>query len=451
MDIKLLLTKIFVLLLFSSGLNAQQSGLLSKDDVSYLEALTKAVLDSSRILPGQLISKDFGPNTTGGTLIRPGGRDCYPAFWIRDYAMSLESGMISGKEQKHMLHLAAATQCDQTFITKNGSLVPAGAIADHIRIDDGQPIYFPGTYDFEEQGNKIYGMTPPYDDQFFFIHMAYFYVSTTRDIQFLLNDVNGIRLTDRLETAFKVPPSRKDNHIVYSTDDYRGVDFGFRDAIVLTGDLCFSSILKFRAAKELAEIFGLVHDQSKAVKYREIAEKIRKSIPGLFLDQRGMLLASTGKSRQPDVWATALAVYLGVLEEGIQKKTCQFLADAYKKGILAHHGNIRHILTIDDYNHSTAWEVTSVEKNTYQNGAYWGTPTGWVCFAIARAHLPLARKLAKEYIADLRINDFRKGIGFGGPFECFYPPGYQQNPVYLTTVSCPYAVFKSSPDLHQGP
>lgn len=439
--VKLVLGSCLSLVLFFSKAGAQDRGFLSKSDLDFLHGLTKAVMDSSRILPKQVISKDFGPNNTGGILIRPGGRDCYPSFWIRDYAMSLESGMVSKAEQQHMLGLTAATQCDQTWITSNGSMVPFGAIADHIRIDDGLPVYFPGTYDFKAQGNKVFGMTPPYDDQFFFIHMAYYYVHNSADTKYLLQEINGMRLIDRLETAFKVPPSHLNNHIVYATDDYRGVDFGFRDAIVMTGDLCFTSILKYRAAKELSALFALLKQKEKSKWYAEISRIIKKAIPGLFADQRGMLLASTGKSNQPDVWATALAVYLQVLDGEAQKKTCSFLADAYNNNALSFRGNIRHVLTTDDFNAASSWGDTKVEKNTYQNGAYWGTPTGWVCYAIAKVNPPLAKQLAAEYVRDLRENDFRKGNSYGAPFECFYPPAYQQNPVYLTTVSCPYAVF----------
>ena len=45
-----------------------------------------------------------------------------------------------------------------------------------------------------------------------------------------------------------------------------------------------------------------------------IADKIKAAIPELFLDERGMLRASTGKSSQADVWSTGLAVYLKILE-----------------------------------------------------------------------------------------------------------------------------------------
>ena len=132
--------------LHSQGSNAgSKEQILSDSDFNFLKELTKDVVDSSRIYPGQMIAGQYGPNNTGGVLIRPGGRDCYPSFWIRDYAMSLESGFISNEEQKHMLLLTASTQCDQPWITEGGSMVPYGAIADHIRIDDGLPVYFPGT------------------------------------------------------------------------------------------------------------------------------------------------------------------------------------------------------------------------------------------------------------------------------------------------------------------
>lgn len=80
-------------------------------------------------------------------------------------------------------------------------------------------------------------MTPPYCDQFLFIHMAYYYVRSASDLQFLSFEINGIKLTERLEMAFNVPPTRQNGVIVHTTDDFRGVDFGFRDAVYITGDL----------------------------------------------------------------------------------------------------------------------------------------------------------------------------------------------------------------------
>jgi hypothetical protein len=427
------------------GLRAQETatgklkGLLTASDYGYLEGLTKDVLENARLYPG-----GTGNNNTGGILIRPGG--AYPSFWIRDYAMSLESGLIGKNEQLPMLTLTASTQCDRSWITAGGSLVPYGAIADHIRPEDGMPIYFPGTYSYQEQGIDLFGKTPPYDDLFYFIHMGYYYVKNSKDKEILLKQIKGMKLIDRMETAFWVAPSHPDNDIVYTTDAFRGVDFGFRDAERITGDLCFPSILKYQASNELAELFKLLGDKKKAARYRSVGEKIKKALPRIFADKRGMLRASTGKSHQADVWGTALAVYSGMLSGDDSSAACTALADAYKKGVLAYKGNIRHLFTTDDFNDTTAWEVSLSSKNTYQNGAYWGTPTGWVCYAIAKADPRSARKLAAEYIGDLRETDYRKGKDYGGPYECFYPPAYKQNPVYLATVSCPFGVFRSMRD-----
>ncbi|MDQ2863535.1 MAG: hypothetical protein M3R50_07810, partial [Bacteroidota bacterium] len=269
------------------------------------------------------------------------------------------------------------------------------------------------------------------------------YVKSTSDSKLLLKEVSDIRLVDRLELAFKVPPARQDNDIVNTNLSFRGVDFGFRDAIEITGDLSFASILKYRAANELAEMFQQLGNKEKVKKYHQIALRIKQALPLIFLNKDGMLLASTGISAQPDVWATAFAINLQLLEGDNLLKACQHLASAYKNGTLSFKGNIRHILTSDDYSDKTAWESAIVEKNQYQNGAYWGTPLGWVAFAISRVDSISARQLVKEYINDLRENDFRKGSKFGAPLECFYPPAYTRGPVYLATVSCPYIAFKS--------
>jgi hypothetical protein len=89
------------------------------------------------------------------------------------------------------------------------------------------------------------------------------------------------------------------------------------------------------------------------------------------------------------------------------------------------------------------WEVSMAEKNTYQNGAYWGTPVGWVCAALLKTNPVNAFKLTSEYIKDLREHDFRKGGEAAAPYECFQIDGNTQNPLYMTSVACPYIVFRN--------
>ena len=415
---------------------------LSASDTAFLKEIAVDVVEASRVKPGETAGT-LPANKTGGTLVRPGGRDCYPAFWIRDYAMSLESNLISTSEQKHALLLTAEKQQNGDWQTPTGSFVPDGAIADHICFD-GTEIFFPGGYDYNEQGGK-WGKLPSLDDHFYFIHMVWWYVKTTGGSEILSQEIKGKQLIDRLDLAFSVPPSREDTHLVYCDFDNRGVTFGFVDIVIHTGELFFCSVLKFRAARELSELHGRLGNTDKAKMYNRIADGLGKVIGRTFSSHKsGLLQASTGKSNQPDVWGSAFAVYADAVEQEYQESICRTLVKAYKEKTLSWRGQIRHVLTSDDYNEKTAWESLShfCAKNSYQNGAYWGTPLGWVCFAMAKVDEKSAVTLATEYIDELIKGDFRKGKEFGSPWECMHPEdNYKQNPVYMASVTCPLAAF----------
>ena len=441
MKFKKILLPFLILILTNTLIQGQKKDLLQTEDLAFLKQMVKDVMDSSRIYQNQIISDNFGPNQTGGILIRPGGRNSYPAFWIRDYAMSIQSGFVTKEEQKHMLLLTAKTQSEEFKFTKWGSFIPKGAVADHIRIDDGKPIYFPGTYSYENQGDKKWGMQPPFCDQFFFIQMAFHYVTSFSAFHSLNENINGIRLLDRLELAYQMPPTDSITGLIEVNNENRGVDFGFRDAIYITGKLCFASLLKYQASLQLALLFQEIGDKKKALMYKNEATKIKKSIIKTFKNKDGMLFASTETSAQADVWATSLAIHFDVLRGNNRLKAAKHLLQGYISGELSQNGNIRHILKSDDFNENSSWEKSLVPKGTYQNGAYWGTPVGWVCKAIAYVDQVAAQKLASEYIQDLREGDFRKGGDFGAPWECFNGNA-KQNPVYLTSLAVPFIIFR---------
>jgi len=420
-----------------------RSAPISDADVVFLLEITRDVIECSRIRPGETVS-GYKPNTSGGVLIRPGGRECYPAFWIRDYAMSLDSGLIPLDEQKHALLYTVQHQQEGDWRTPSGSLVPHGAIPDHITFD-GRSIFFPGTIDgYEVQGGK-WGKLPSLDDHYYFIHMARHYTRAARDPSILDAEVNGKRLIERLALAFDVPRSRADSHLVWCDESNRGVSFGFVDGVFHTGELLFCSLLKFRAACQMAGMYRALGEDEEAARYEDVARTIRERIPDVFASDTGLLKASTGTSGQPDVWGSAFAVYADALEAADARKIGETFVEAYKAGTLAHRGSIRHVLTCHDYDENSVWErtVSDFGKNRYQNGAYWSTPTGWVCFAMAQVDEAAALKLAGEFIDELREGDFRKGARYGSPWECFHPEGdFRQNPVYMTSVTGPLAAFR---------
>lgn len=414
------------------------------DDMAFLARMAADVLEASRVAPGRAVL-DQGPNTTGRTLIRPGGGECYPAFWIRDFTMSLECGLVTVPEIGHAVRLTAGTQCPAEWFPPSGSRVPRGAIADHVTFA-GQPVYFPGTYDYDKQG-RPFGHLPSLDDHFYFVEMARHLVQATGDPAILGEPIGGIPLLARLELAFAVPPAAPDGtELAWCTEEERGVGFGFCDSIVHTGHLLFCSVLRARAARQMAEMMELCGDREGAAKYRAIARTIADHLVPVFLGDDGFLRASTGRSAQPDVWGSAFAVYSGLVDGVDRMRVCRALGDAHREGTIAWKGNIRHVPADRDFSGTSAWEATVSDayvKNRYQNGAYWNTPTGWVCYAVAQVDPGAARQLARDFVAELREGDFRKGQGFGSPYECIHPDGdYRQNAIYLTSVTCPLAAFR---------
>lgn len=400
----------------------------------FLSVLTRAVLEAARVRPGESVA-GAAPNTTGGIVLQPSGRCAYPAFWLRDHALSVASGCITLEEQRHAILLAAGSQQAEDWHTPSGSFVPAGAIADHITFN-GEPIFFPGTLDAKTQ-SSAWGTFPSLDDHFLLIDMVWEYCQRTKDRSILVEIVAGRTLLERLEWAFTVPRARPGTELVWCDEVNRGASFGFYDSVIHTGELLFASVLRLQAAGQLGEFTG-------KSSYRAIADAIRLSLPEVFGHRRGLLRASTGLSSQPDVFGSAYAVYVGAVEGQAHQRICSTLARAYEEGSLALLGSVRNVLTTDDFSAESAWERTvgPLPLNEYQNGAYWSPPTGWVCYAIAQVNEPLARQLADEYLAALRADDFRQGLDFGAPWECFHPAGnHRQTPLCITGVSVPLAVF----------
>ena len=414
------------------------------NSMQFLKQLTEDVLESSRVYSNQSVAGSPA-NTTGNTLVRPGGRECYPCFWVRDFAQSLECGLIPYDELEHALLLTSRTQSKKDWETPSGSFVPEGSIADHIGFD-GIPIYFPGGASYQEQGQP-FGYFPSFDDHYFFIEMAWYAIKIYNQHVLLKKPVDGLSLLTRLEKAFNIPPTNPNTELVYCELDKRGVSFGFTDIVIHSGDLLFCSILRYRAALRMGDLLELIQDTERAGYYRTIAIKIATNIFDKFTHKSGLLHASTGKSNQLDVWGSAFAVYVGISNQKQTQEIGQALIKALDAGTITWKGNVRHVPTDDDFSDESAWEETvgsgTFPKNMYQNGAYWNTPTGWVCYAIAQVNPDIGKNLATEYVDQLQSDDFRMGEKFGAPYECIHPSGdHKQNPVYLTSVTCPLAAFQ---------
>jgi hypothetical protein len=418
-------------------------------ELAFLRNLTRDVIAAASVKPGEGRGGYRGlPNTCGFTLITP-GRGTYPALWVRDFAMALESGLSAADDA--LAHLRLIARCQNGSKTRKltgGAIIPPYAIPDHINYD-GSAVFYPGTYSpGEDQGGGDYGVLPPVDDHYEFVHIAWHIWRLTGKTDFLREKLGDLTLVERLVAAFNAPEIEADTGLVATSAERRAVGFGFCDGIVHTGELLFASLLRFRAAGELAEMQAVLGNAGAAADYHALRKQIAANL-SVFHDHQkasGWLLAATQTSRQPDVWGTLFALHVGVLQGAQEANAQKAVVAAVRNGTICFEGGVRHVPTDRDHSPQSAWEQTVGEAvNTYQNGAYWHTPTGWLLAALARADQTLARRIFDDYLAHLKREDYRRGAGHNAPWECFGPGGKgNQNPVYLASVALPYGILRRS-------
>ena len=437
----------FVLLL--SPITAPAAS-LPESDLAFLRDLTRDVVEASRVPPNSNGGGRWSiTNSCGFTLVTP-GKDTYTAFWIRDFAMSVDSGFITVPElRNHLLLTCRAQNGAADFSLANGLHLPPWSIPDHINYD-GRSSFYPGTYSAgQDQGRGACGRVPPIDDHYELVHIAYAYWKATGDTGIFQDQVKGVSVFERLENAFASPTTDSTTGLAQTTEADRAVGFGFCDGETHTGKLLFASLLRYRAAGELSQIAGALHQRQRATHYQHIQKLVRANLANTFSDRPtlgGWLRASTELSRQPDVWGTLFALHLDVLNRVDARAARHTVAEAVRRGTITFEGGVRQVPTDLDFSKTTAWERSMCPINTYQNGGYWHTASGWLIEALWKEDRPLALQMFHEMIQHLREQDFRKGLGHGAPWEVYGRNGTaRQNPVYLASAALPYGILKQLP------
>jgi hypothetical protein len=420
---------------------------LPKEDLDFLRGMTRDVFAASRVPPNSNGGGHWPiTNSCGFTIVSP-GKDTYPSFWLRDFSLSLDSGFITPDDlRNHLLLICKAQNGPAELKLAHGLYVPAWSIPDHINYD-GQPVFYPGTYaSGHDQGNGAYGRVPPIDGHYDVVHIAYSLWKVTRDTRIFALQVNGATVFARLENAFACPTTDPETGLAQTTEADRAVGFGFCDAESHTGKLLFASLLRYRAAGELAELAGALGQRQRVAGYQRVQKTIRANLTRTFGEPErrdGWLRASTGLSGQPDVWGTLFALHLGVLDRATAAAARKTVADAVRRGTITFEGGVRQVPTDQNFSQTTAWERSMVPLNTYQNGGYWHTASGWLIEALWKTDRPLALPVFHDMLAHLRAQDFRKGPGYGAPWEVYGPNGQaRRNPIYVASVAVPYGLLK---------
>jgi hypothetical protein len=199
------------------------------------------------------------------------------------------------------------------------------------------------------------------------------------------------------------------------------------------------SLLRWQAARELAELFSTSGKATEADFFRKQAAAIRLAIPTAFAREipttngsngakEVLLLSTTELGRKDDVWASAYAVWLGVLPPQLEKSVAQHLLSLYEAGGTVVQGQVRHLPPRGEF--GGYWEQALCERDTYQNGGFWATPTGWLIVALRKVSPAASDKVLSEYTEHLKRNRDR-----GAPWEWIQPAkNLRLNALYGSSV-----------------
>ena len=453
MNIKTPLIALGIILSMSGPAAAGESSpVLSRADEAFLKDQARRIVDSARLAKGA--SSGTWRNTTPYDLHVPGGNMGYPAYWVRDSVMMLGGDFISAAEVEGWIRLIVSTlRGPRPWTVRPGVIVPAYAVPDHVNFN-GLPIFYPGNYEVgDKQGGPPWGKYPPLDDPFYFITAVYEHWRLTGSLKLfealLKTSFGEERLADLCEKIYLVPPEDPATGIVWAgeVETENAKDWGFSDAESKSGKLLFPSLLKFQAAGRLALLFDAAGQPAKARAYRDRAARLKTAVPATFFRaaagrDEGWLHSATGVGNQPDIWGSAFAVFCGALDAPAAGGVARALTRAFrdKTGIRA--GCVRQIPTTDGLNRG-GWQVSIAKTGTYQNGGYWGTPSGWTIAAIASVDARAAAEMAGDFVRTWRSH--LRPDGMTEAWEWSDPDtGACNNPLYVATIALPYLSLREA-------
>ncbi len=326
----------------------------------------------------------------------------YEAFWLRDFVYTLEGSidLYSEKELREACNI---------FIR---SIRVDGAGVDCVTFD-GRPIYKPGL--------GTMGANPVADGSQFTIAVAWHTYEKTKN-----SEVLG-EIIDALIKIMNAVPRNPETGLVHIKDnEWDRCPYGFTDTVRMQGDILFCSLLYVEASRRLSDLLNAVDRNDDADGWKREADTIAKSIRKVFWDsQAGLFRAATDRCREHHIWGSAFAVYLGVADDGHSRAIAKYFRDNYSQ--IVQKGQIRHLPG------GIYWETCGAARDTYQNGAYWATPTGWFVYTLDLVD----PTLADQTVIDL-VTDFKKN----GACEWVFGEKHRL-PNYLASASLPLAGIRA--------
>ena len=328
--------------------------------VQWLHQKSLAMIPASRRTMHDGVAA-FPPQVGGG----------YEAFWLRDYAYMLE-GCPDAFTDKELLDAC------RVFLKAQRA---DGACVDCVKFD-GTPIYMPGY--------GTMGDNPVADGSQFTVNVAWHTYQKTRNRELLES------MLDPLLKAMKAVPRSPATGLVHIKPGkaWDRCPYGFTDTVRKQGDDLFCSLLYVQASRQLADLLEAGGRANEAKTWRSQADRMAESIRSVFWDPKvGLFRAATVQCKEHDIWGSAFAVYLDVASEKQKQTIAQYFKQHYNE--IVYRGQIRHLPG------GVYWEV-ACNRDEYQNGAYWATPTGWFVYTLDLVDPPLADRTVVEMVGELK-------------------------------------------------
>jgi len=323
----------------------------------------------------------------GTRVYNPDAGMQYNATWLRDFTYMTESGRVPKDDVVNEFDI---------FLK---GITPDFQGVDCVR-HDGSACYKPG-------GGRM-GAKPVLDGGAFTVSLAFLAWRQSGDARFLQKT-----LLDKLSRVFRAIPSAPDGSGLAWIDPaatFERCPYGFTDTVRKQGACLFSSLLKYEAGGRLAEMLATANDVRAAEGIRGELARIKAAVNKTFWDDSiGLYRAATVKNREHDVWGSAFAVWLGVAPDDRADRIAAVFKANYAG--LVHWGQIRHLMPGVYWDDARLVEGEPLPHDVYQNGAFWGTATGWFCWTLARVDKPLAMKTFEDLAADYEKS---------GVCECHY-------------------------------
>ena len=341
---------------------------IAEKDVQWMRKATIEQLNGCRV-----------KGTNGIWIHTPDGVGNYKALWTRDFYYMVEyaADLMDSKEIKESIHYLLNGQRED------------GCMPDRVNID-GKAVYSPGS-DHSPMADHALDNGP------FMTLLVCSYVKQFKD-ETLFRDVEA-KLRKGLDFI-----SRSESGLVYNDPTNPQCVYGFTDTVKKTGNLLFSSLIYYKACREMEALYRKYNYGNPDI-YKVRSENIQKNINKLMDEKSGMFWAADKDCKQIDIWGSAYAVYVGITSEEQSKKISEYLIHNADQIVMK--GQIRHLPGSD-----ASWNnlFLSITAGTYQNGAYWATPLAWVVPVIAKQNLPLAKKILQNVIKDFQENGINECI-----------------------------------------